>query len=314
MTIVFKVSDNVKEKMIKYYQDLRRDKTPPYAIFQAKEADTIITLYESGKAMFQGISADIDANIWIDLEKKLNNRIIDIKTGKEKANDKKNSAPITRKFDKYNTIGSDEVGTGDYFGPIVVTAAFVQTSDIAFLDELKVTDSKKITDETIKKIAPKIMERIPYSTYILSNEDYNKVHNNQINMNKIKAILHNKVLLNMVNKNLPFDKIVVDQFTPPTKYYEYLSDVKDKVINITFTPKAEDQCLSVACASIISRYIFLKSMNGINNDLGMIIPKGAGVAADEAAKKLVLEHGFDILKKYAKLNFKNTEKVKELTK
>ena len=25
MTIVFKVSDNVKEKMIKYYQDLRRD-------------------------------------------------------------------------------------------------------------------------------------------------------------------------------------------------------------------------------------------------------------------------------------------------
>ena len=55
-------------------------------------------------------------------------------------------------------------------------------------------------------------------------------------------------------------------------------------------------------------------MNDINNDLGMIIPKGAGVAADEAAKKLVLEHGFDILKKYAKLNFKNTEKVKELTK
>ena len=314
MTIVFKVSDNVKEKMIKYYEDLRRDKTPPYAIFQAMEADTIITLYESGKAMFQGISADIDANIWIDLEKKLNNRIIDIKTGKEKANDKKNSAPITRKFDKYNTIGSDEVGTGDYFGPIVVTAAFVQTSDIAFLDELKVTDSKKITDETIKKIAPKIMERIPYSTYILSNEDYNKVHNNQINMNKIKAILHNKVLLNMVNKNLPFDKIVVDQFTPPTKYYEYLSDVKDKVINITFTPKAEDQCLSVACASIISRYIFLKTMHDIGTELEVDIPKGAGKQADEVASKLVQEKGFDVLNKYAKLNFKNTEKVKELTK
>jgi ribonuclease HIII len=54
MTIVFKVSDNVKEKMIKYYNDKKRDKTPPYAIFQAEEADTIITLYESGKAMFQG--------------------------------------------------------------------------------------------------------------------------------------------------------------------------------------------------------------------------------------------------------------------
>ena len=312
MTIVFKVSDNVKEKMIKYYQDLRREKTPPYAIFQAMEADTIITLYESGKAMFQGISADIDANIWIDLERKLNNRIIDIKSGKDKKSEKKEGIQKYRKFDKYNTIGSDEVGTGDYFGPIVVTATFVSKNDIEFLDELKVTDSKKITDETIKKIAPKIMDKVPYSSYILNNTDYNKVHNESINMNKIKAILHNKVLLSMVNKNLPYEKIVVDQFTPPAKYYEYLSDVKDKVINITFTPKAEEQCLSVACASIISRYIFLKTMHDISTELGIDIFKGAGVAVDEVAKKLVQEKSFNILNKYAKLNFKNTEKVKSM--
>ena len=311
MTIVFKVSDNVKEKMIKYYNDLRRDKTPPYAVFQATEADTIITLYESGKVMFQGISADIDANIWIDLERKLNNRIIDIKTGKEKK-DSKEKTNKYRKFDNYNTIGSDEVGTGDYFGPIVVTATFVSKENISFLDELKVTDSKKITDDVIKKIAPKIMEKIPYSSYILNNPDYNKFHKQNINMNKIKAILHNKVLLNMVNKNLPYEKIVVDQFTPPKNYYGYLSDVKDKVVNITFTPKAEDQCLSVACASIISRYIFLKTMHDISTELGIDIPKGAGTLVDEVASKLVHEKGFDILNKYAKLNFKNTEKVKSM--
>ena len=311
MTIVFKVSDNVKEKMIKYYSDLRRDKTPPYAVFQATEADTIITLYESGKVMFQGISADIDANIWIDLERKLNNRIIDIKTGKEKK-DSKEKTNKYRKFDNYNTIGSDEVGTGDYFGPIVVTATFVSKENISFLDELKVTDSKKITDDVIKKIAPKIMEKIPYSSYILNNPDYNKFHKQNINMNKIKAILHNKVLLNMVNKNLPYEKIVVDQFTPPKNYYGYLSDVKDKVVNITFTPKAEDQCLSVACASIISRYIFLKTMHDISNELGASLPKGAGTQVDEVGAKLVKEHGFEILNKYAKLNFKNTEKIKSM--
>ncbi len=311
MTIVFKVSDNVKEKMIKYYSDLRRDKTPPYAVFQATEADTIITLYESGKVMFQGISADIDANIWIDLERKLNNRIIDIKTDKEKK-DSKEKTNKYRKFDNYNTIGSDEVGTGDYFGPIVVTATFVSKENISFLDELKVTDSKKITDDVIKKIAPKIMEKIPYSSYILNNPDYNKFHKQNINMNKIKAILHNKVLLNMVNKNLPYEKIVVDQFTPPKNYYGYLSDVKDKVVNITFTPKAEEQCLSVACASIISRYIFLKTMHDISIELGIDIPKGAGTQVDEVGAKLVKEHGFEILNKYAKLNFKNTEKIKSM--
>lgn len=310
MTIVFKVSDNVKEKMLKYYKDLRRDKTPPYAVFQAMDADTIITLYESGKVMFQGISADIDANIWIDLEKKLNNRIIDIKTGKDKNKDNKPKEIKTSKFDQYNTIGSDEVGTGDYFGPIVVSATFVSTQDIPFLNELKVTDSKKIDDNRIKEIAPQIMNKIPYTSYVLNNTDYNKMHNSSLNMNKIKAILHNKVLLSMVNKCPNYDKIVVDQFTPPNKYYEYLSDTKEKVINITFTPKAEEQCLSVACASIISRYIFLKIMHDISTELNTNIPKGAGIVVDEVAKKLVKEHGLEILNKYAKLNFKNTEKIK----
>ena len=310
MTIVFKVSENIKEKMIKYYQDLKRDKTPPYSIFQAEEGGTIITLYESGKAMFQGISADIDANIWIEMEKKLNNRIIDIKTGKEKPKD--NDKPKTNdfKYDNYNTIGSDEVGTGDYFGPIVVAATYVSKDNVSFLHELKVTDSKKITDDYIKKIAPKIMEKIPYSAFVLTNQEYNKLDHEKINMNKIKALLHNKVLLNLVEKNYPFDKIVVDQFTPPKNYYGYLTDTQKKVTNITFTPRAEEQCLSVACASIISRYIFLREMYKMSQELNSEIPKGAGTNVDEFVQVLVDKNGKDILNNYVKLNFKNTQKIK----
>ena len=309
MTIVFKVSDNIKEKMIKYYKDLRRDKTPPYAIFQAEEADTIITLYESGKVMFQGISADIDANIWIDLERKLNNRIINIKNGKDK--NKSEKKENIRLFDKYNTIGSDEVGTGDYFGPIVVVASFVAKEDINFLDELKVTDSKALSDEYIKKIAPKLIEKIPYNAYVLSNEEYNKFYSESFNMNKIKAILHNKVLLNMINKNYPYDKIIVDEFTPARNYYGYLTEVKDKITNITFVQKAESKCLSVAVSSIIARYIFLKLIHEMSEELGSDIPKGAGLQVDEFARKIVKEKGMDALNKYVKLNFKNTNKIRE---
>lgn len=312
MTIVFKVSPNVQEKMIKYYEDLKRDKTPPYAVFQAMEADTIITLYESGKAMFQGISADIDANIWIDLERKLNGRNIDITTGKDK-NNKKDETMKTN-FNKYNTIGSDEVGTGDYFGPIVVCATFVSHENQGFLNDLKVMDSKKITDQRIKEIAPLIMEKVPYSAFVLTNSDYNNYYNEDINMNKIKAILHNKVLLNMVEKNYNYDKIIVDQFTPPKNYFRYISDVPKKVTNITFTPKAEDQALSVACASIISRYIFIREIYKMSQELGSEVPKGAGDGVDLYGANIVKEKGIDILNKIAKLNFKNTEKIKELSK
>ena len=53
MNVVIKVSDETKAKMMDYYKDKKRDKVIPYAIFQAEEEDTVITMYESGKVMFQ---------------------------------------------------------------------------------------------------------------------------------------------------------------------------------------------------------------------------------------------------------------------
>ena len=51
-----------------------------------------------------------------------------------------------------NSVGSDEVGTGDFFGPIVVTASYVNKKDIPFLESLGVRDSKQITEELKKKL------------------------------------------------------------------------------------------------------------------------------------------------------------------
>ncbi len=306
MTIVFKVSDNIKEKMIEYYMDKRKEKTPPYAIFQAVEADTVITLYESGKAMFQGISADIDANIWRDMEKHFNNIEVDTRSTEEK---KKDEVDKTNYY--FNAIGSDEVGTGDYFLPIVVTATFITKEDLKFLEGLGVHDSKKLTDEKIKRCAPLIIKRIPYESLILSNKEYNEYHAKGYNMNKIKAIMHNKVLYKMKNKNYPYEKIIVDQFALPGVYYNYLKGLKEKVTNITFLTKAEDKNLSVACASIISRYIFLKEQKALEEKLGCPIPKGAGVQVDESGRNLVKKHGKSILDEISKISFKNTERIIE---
>ena len=305
MTIVFKVSDNIKPQMIEFYKDKSVLVAPQYTVFQAKDFDCVTTLYESGKVMFQGIGADIEASYWIEEERIKNNRIIDI-SGKEKK-EKKEDKKI---FINTSSIGSDEVGTGDYFGPIVVTATYVSKENIAFLTELGVRDSKKITDDKIKKIAPEIIKRIPYSTFILNNTSYNQNWSEDLNMNKIKAILHNKVLVNMKNKGFDYDKIVVDQFVYPSKYYEHIKDTKEIVQNITFMTKAEDQCLSVAASSIISRYIFLGEIKKLCQEFNMDIPKGAGPIVDKTGIEIAKKYGFDKLKDIAKLNFKNTEKIK----
>lgn len=313
MTITLKISENTKEKMKEFYQDTMRPKTPPYAVFQADSEDTVVTLYESGKAVFQGISADIDAAMWRQVEKNLNpNKKIEMTNSDDKKKDKKEKVKesIDPKIYYASSIGSDEVGTGDYFGPIVVTAAYVTKEDIAWLEELGVKDSKKLTDTGIMEIVPKIIKRIPYSSLILSNKEYNEKYSENINMNKIKAIMHNKVLLNMTSK-YKSDYIVVDEFAKEFVYYNYLKDSAKVQRGITFMTKGEDKALSVACASMISRYIFIKEFDKLGESVGMFLPKGASNLVDDAAKKIVDKYGFDKLKEVAKLNFKNTDRIKD---
>ena len=304
-TITLKVCDKTKNEMIEFFDDLKREKTPPYAVFQAKDGDTVVTLYESGKVVFQGLDADLCSDFWIATEK--------INSGKAEATDsreRKEKEKTTKEIPlRINSIGSDEVGTGDYFGPIVVTASYVSKDNIDFLLDLGVKDSKKLTDQQILKIVPSIIKKIPYQTFILRNEEYNNHKNNNINMNQMKAILHNKVLYELKQKNYQYDYIVVDQFEPPKSYYNHISKSTRRVQDIFFLTKAEDQCLSVACSSLISRYIFLKEMDKLSNELGMSLPKGANPMVDEVCKKIVSKYGRDKLNVVAKLNFKNTDKI-----
>ena len=313
MTITVKITEETKKAMDEFYKDLVRPKTPQYALFQADDGDTVVTLYESGKAVFQGKDADLASQYWIETEK-INAGTVHYTNSDEKG--KKEKKEIKKDMKLYNatTIGSDEVGTGDYFGPIVVTACYVNKENKEFLEELGVRDSKKLTDEKILEIVPKIVRVIPYNTVILNNKEYNSRYSSNINMNAIKAIMHNKVLSNISKEHNDFEYAVVDQFTYPNAYFSYLKNCSNIFRNITFLTKAEDQVLSVACASIISRYVFIKEMAKISKELGILIPKGASTAVDEIALKIATEKGFDVLTNYVKLNFKNTEKVKELLK
>ena len=296
MNCVIRVSDKTKEKMIKYYEDKKRDKVIPYVIFQAEDNDTVVTMYESGKIMFQGLSADVDSAMWLEMD----------------GQSKQDSPEVKEKEKKYyncSSIGSDEVGTGDYFGPIVVTASFVRQEDIPFLESLGIKDSKKLTDEKILEIAPKIAKQISYKSIILNNTEYNEKHKNS-NMNKIKAIMHNKVLYQMVNDTKEkYDYIIVDEFAKENRYYEYIKEATEIQRGITFMTKAEDKNLAVACSSVISRYIFLKEFDKIADSLHIPLPKGAGPQVDVIGQEVVEKYGNDKLKEIAKLNFANTQRI-----
>lgn len=306
ITKVLVVSDKTKEMMIDYFDEFKREKTPQYAILQADDGDTVVTLYNSGKAVFQGRDADLAADFWIETEK-INSGSVKVSSSDEKKEKKEFERKIPLRV---SSIGSDEVGTGDFFGPIVVSATYVAKENVDFLLDLGVKDSKKMSDAEIKKVVPEIIKKIPYNTFVLTNKQYNEMYDSEMNMNKMKAILHNKVLSGFMDKEkYPYDYIVVDQFENPKSYYAHLKDAKFKVYNITFLTKAEDQCLSVACASLISRYIFLQEMDKLSKHLMLDLPKGAGPLVDEVGSKIVASYGKDKLYEVAKMNFKNAEKI-----
>lgn len=304
ITKVLKVSDKTKEMMCEYFNDFKRDKTPPYALFQADDGGTVVTLYESGKAVFQGFDADLSSDFWIETEK-INSGSASVTSSEDKKKEeKKRRLPL-----RINSIGSDEVGTGDYFGPIVVTATYVTKEDVDFLLELGVRDSKKLSDNDIIRIVPQIIKRIKYDTFILNNKSYNNFYKQDINMNKMKAILHNKVLLEFMHQGYNYDYIVIDQFEPERSFYNHIKESPSKIKGVTFLTKAEDECLSVACASMISRYIFIMEMKKMGEKYNIIFPLGASDTVDKVGKELVKKYGKDVLEETSKLNFKNTSRI-----
>jgi len=312
MTITVKVCEKTKKTMCDYYDDIKREKTPQYAMFQADDGDTVVTLYTSGKAVFQGRDADLASQFWIETER-INSGSVSFTNSDNKNKVKEtlkdeNKKQFENDYLNVNSVGSDEVGTGDYFGPIVVTASYVKKEDISYLKELGVADSKKLTDDKILEIAPLIAKRIRYESLILNNSDYNTYHK-EYNMNKVKAIMHNKVLYKLMQEKPVIDYIIVDEFAKEKNYYNYLSDTNLVQRGITFTTKAEDKNLAVASSSIISRYLFLKEYRKIENELNMKIPKGAGPEVDKVGKVILDKYGYDKLKEIAKLNFKNTERI-----
>ena len=292
MNVVIKVDEETKQKMIDYYKDKIRDKKIPYAIFQAVEEDTVITLYESGKAMFQGISADVDASMWAMLQDK----------GKENLKNEEDLYNIT-------SIGSDEVGTGDYFGPVVVCAAYVNIKDIKFLEELKVKDSKQITDDYIRKIAPTIAKKIDYELLALSNKEYNEKYKTIKNINKIKAIMHNKVLYTLHQRHSDCNKIIIDEFAKENSYFNYLKEVTNVERSLIFTPKAENKNMAVATAAILARFTFLEIMDKLSNKYHEPLLKGASSEVDKQAERLIEKYGKEVLDDIAKLHFINTERI-----
>ncbi|MGB7595631.1 MAG: ribonuclease HIII [Erysipelotrichaceae bacterium] len=282
----------------KLYADEKRTTGLPYVKFRVDADGCTITVYDSKKVVFAGKNAEEHAALFMTDE-----------IAEDKPIEKTKAKSLKQTDSVFPQAGSDEVGTGDYFGPVVVCACRVKADDYVALKDLNITDSKAMNDVQVRKVAPMIMERVDFSVLVVQNSKYNEVHKTH-NMNAIKAILHNAAYIHLKKKIKSLPKLtVVDQFAHEALYYRYLVGEKEIVKGLTFETKAESKYFAVACASVIARYAFLQTFDAMKTQYGMEFPKGASSIVDEAAQRFIAMHGRERLGEVVKLHFKNSNNL-----
>jgi ribonuclease HIII len=297
MKTVLTLNDKYMTKLIDYYKPYQEKPNTEHIKYLFKTDDFTISVYHSNKVLFQGEYAEEEYLKWA--------KITGVEPDIPKAI---NQTAYMNEYYKKNVIGSDEVGTGDFFGPVVVTAALVGPKNYPFLNSYHIQDSKNIKDDMIRKIAPHLIKEIQHHTLVLNNEKYNQLVKEGYNMNKIKAYLHNHAIKKLLAKKPHYDTIIIDQFCSEKNYNQYLAD-QTTVNNIELIEKAETIHQSVAVAAIIARYQFLLEMDQLSKQINITLPKGASAAVDAIGKLIYLKHGKDIFDKIAKTNFKTSKKI-----
>ncbi len=290
-TISLTISSSEEKEIRKDFLSYQTENPSVYIAFFAKKEGLSVSIYKVNKkgktiVVFQGNNAQKAAQKYQSLEKR---------------------EPLYQNH--YPQIGSDEVGTGDFFGPVCVCAAYLEEKNLPRIEELGITDSKKMNDEYILKIGPTLIQEFEYSQLSLPNSRFNEIHG-QINMNAIKAKMHNRCLLNLYEKH-PSSFIYQDQFAESSLYFSYLKNEEKVVKNIIFHTKGESLFPAVALGSVIARYSFLRKIECMNEKYGLSFPLGAGKDVDSFIPYFVDKFGEKELGNVAKLSWANYKKWKE---
>ena len=265
----------------------------PHTFYRASKNGINITAFKNGKLLIQGKGAHDFIEFYLEpvLLKKITlgyEEILDPSIGESR-------------------IGVDESGKGDYFGPLVIGAVYVDRDIVKRFMDLGVSDSKSLSAKRVEKLAKEIRADANHSIVAIGPEKYNTLYDKIGNLNKLLAWGHARALENVLIKNSNCRKAILDKFADKNVLNVALMK-RGRKIDIVLRTKAESD-IAVAAASIIARDEFCKRLAKLEEEFKMKLPKGASAAVEKTAKKIVAAYGVESLTKVVKLHFKISKKV-----
>lgn len=204
-------------------------------------------------------------------------------------------------------IGSDESGKGDYFGPLVIAAVYVNVQTEAKLMALGVRDSKTLLDRHMLKMAVEIRNLCPHAIVLIGPKRYNELYEQIHNLNSLLAKGHAHALENVLEQ-IPCDYAIADQFGSKAVLENALLQ-RGRQIKLEQRPRAESD-IAVAAASILARAAFVRHMEQLSSRFGILLPKGASdPSIVTVGRQIVANAGREALAEVAKLHFVTTQKI-----
>ena len=273
-----------------------RPMTIPYTIVAAEGEDCNVALYESGKCVVQGKGAQD----WVTFT------LEPLVLGEARLGYETILSPET--FQPH--MGVDESGKGDFFGPLVIAAAYVDASLVPVFQGLNVRDSKNITsDRKAEEIADDIARVLGnrFSVVAIGPRTYNRLYNSMRSVNRMLAWGHARVIENLLEIVPDCPRAISDQFGP-THQIERALMGKGKKIELIQRTKAESDP-AVAAASILARAGFIRALRKMKQTYGIDIPKGASEKVKASAKLLIEKKGPEILLETTKCHFRTADLV-----
>lgn len=177
----------------------------------------------------------------------------------------------TRPSHAIEHIGIDESGKGDYFGPLVIAAVFIDATTQGELKLIGARDSKKLSDGRVLEMAPDIKTICPHSIIAIGPQKYNELYAKIKNLNRLLAWGHAKALENLLERGVTCERAISDQFGDERLILNALQE-KGRTIVLEQRTKAESD-LAVAAASILARAEFLIRLKRLSGEVALPCPK-----------------------------------------
>jgi ribonuclease HIII len=237
--------------------------------------------------------------------------IVVYKTGKLVHNNSTASKEIVnfiltreRSFDYL--LGSDEVGKGEWYGPLVTTAVALVPEDIIRFREIGVRDSKTLSKKELEKLAGQIIgsSTIHKSVILMPevyNERYREFEKEGKSLNDLLAWSHAaaiKDVLGIVSTTSQKIKIIIDKFdVEKTDLRLERANIKQPNVEIIQSSKGDTE-IPVSVASILAKHEFEERVDQLCKQINIDLRNSSPEEIDRKTLPLV-----------SKTHFKNVSRL-----